>query len=348
MVGMGRGAERGILFKSSESLQRMQDITAIVLDKTGTITKAELAVTNIVTGPNFSEADVLRLAASTEQFSEHPVAQAIVTAARARQISLASAEAFEAIAGQGVRATVEGQRITLGNLLLMQREGVRLHGLKTSGQALQGEAKTTMWLAVNGEAVGVIAVADTIKQGSLGAVHALRERGLRVYMVTGDNEATAQAIARAVGIENVYAEVLPEHKAEKVRELQRGGDVVAMVGDGINDAPALAQADVGIAIGTGTDVAMETADVTLMRGDLNSVVYAITLSRATLRNIKQNLFWAFGYNVGFIPIAAGILAPFAFVPAGLRQLHPIMAAFAMVASDLVIVANALRLKRFRF
>jgi Cu+-exporting ATPase len=348
MVGMGRGAERGILFKSSASLQRMRDVTAVVLDKTGTVTRAELTVTDVVAAKQCNETELLKLAASTEQSSEHPVAEAIVAAARAQSIPLATADEFHAIAGRGVRATVDGQRIMLGNLGLMRNEGVRLNGLAAKADALEAEAKTTMWLAVDGEARGVIAVADTLKESSPAAVARLHDLGLRVLLITGDNEATARAIGEAVGIDDVYAEVLPQDKAEQVSQLQRQGEVVAMVGDGINDAPALAQADVGVAIGTGTDVAMETAGVTLMRGDLNSVADAIRLSRATMRNIKQNLFWAFGYNVACIPIAAGVLAPLPFVPAALRELHPIMAAFAMVASDLIIVVNALRLKRLKF
>ena len=229
----------------------------------------------------------------------------------------------------------------------MEREQIDLGTLQQAAAELQSQAKTTMWLAVDGEPMGVIAVADTIKESSVNAVSGLKKLGLRVKMITGDNEVTGAAIGQRVGIDEVHASVLPEGKAQIVAQLQDQGEIVAMVGDGINDAPALAQADVGIAIGTGTDVAMETADVTLMRGDLNSVTDGIRLSHATLRNIKQNLFWAFGYNVCLIPIAAGVLAPFAFIPKFLRALHPIMAALAMVASDFVIVVNALRLKRFR-
>lgn len=350
MVGMGRGAENGILFKSSEALQRVQDVTAIVLDKTGTVTKGQLAVTDVITAENHAgkRDEILRMAASAERGSEHPIAHAIVTAAKRQGLSLTSPERFDAVAGQGVSAHVESRRVLLGNQSFLQREGVQLNGLTEQVALLQADAKTTMWLAVDGEATGAIAVADTIKDSSAVAVRRLQDLRLQVLLITGDNAATANAIAEKVGVAIVYAEILPEHKAQIVRQLQSEGHVVAMVGDGINDAPALAQADVGIAIGTGTDVAMETADVTIMQGDLTSVVDGIKLSRATMRNIKQNLFWAFGYNVALIPIAAGVLAPIAIVPDFLSKLHPIMAAFAMAASDLVIVANALRLKRFRF
>ncbi len=350
MVGMGRGAERGILFKSSEALQRMGDVTAVVLDKTGTVTEGRLAVTDVIAVDD-SDNDrdrVLRMAAAAEFGSEHPIATAIVAAAEARGLSPERSQVVEAVAGHGIRAEVDRQRVLLGSLRFMQREGVALNGLAEQVATLQAEAKTTMWLAVEGEAWGAIAVSDTIKPSSATAVRALRDLGLEVLLITGDNQRTAEAIAERVGVQIVHAEVLPERKSQHVRELQEAGHVVAMVGDGINDAPALAQADVGIALGTGTDVALETADVTLMRGDLMGVVDAMRLSHATLRNIRQNLGWAFGYNVALIPIAAGVLAPFPWVPTMLRQLHPIMAAFAMVASDLVIVANALRLKTFRF
>jgi len=253
-------------------------------------------------------------------------------------------EAFEAITGHGIAATVEGQRVLVGNRRLMEREGVHLNGLGERAAALEAEARTTMWLAVDGQASALIGVADTIKDGSADAVRALHDLGLTVIMMTGDNQATAEAIAREAGIDRVFAGVLPGDKADYVKQLQAEGLRVGMVGDGINDAPALAQADVGIAIGTGTDVAMETADVTLMRGDLRSVPQAVHLSQATMRNIKQNLFWAFGYNVVLIPIAAGVLAPFAWAPDFLRELSPILAAGAMAFSSISVVGNALRLR----
>lgn len=366
MVGMGRGAENGILFKSSEALQRAGGLTAVVLDKTGTITKGELALTDIVVaksqpapmsiglsmiggalsvGATNDEDRLLSLAASAEKGSEHPIAAAINAAAQARNLPISQPLDYESIAGHGIRAVVNGHDILFGNSRLMEREEVRRNGLEADVLRLQQEAKTAMWLAVDGVAEAVFAVADTVKESSREAVAQLREAGLTVAMLTGDNAATARAIAAEVGIDRVFAEVLPSQKAAQVQALQAEGHVVAMVGDGINDAPALAQADVGLAIGTGTDVAIESADVTLMRGDLRNVSTAINLSNSTLRNIKQNLFWAFFYNVLLIPVAAGALAPFPFVPPWLRELHPIMAALAMVASDLIIITNALRLRR---
>jgi Cu+-exporting ATPase len=350
MVGVGKGAEKGVLFKNSAALEQAHRLSAIVLDKTGTITAGKPAVTDVVLSSH-AEKDalnaekLLRLAASAEKGSEHPLGEAIVHAAAEKSLVLAVPENFTAIAGHGIRAQVDGRALLLGNHRLMERENVHLNGLEAKAAQLQAEAKTAMWVAVDGEASGLIAVADTIKEGSKEAVAALKQLGLEVVMMTGDNAATAQAIAREVGIDRVFAEVLPGDKAAKVAALQSEGHKVAMVGDGINDAPALAQADVGLAIGTGTDVAMETADVTLMRGDLRSVPQAIRLSQATMRNIKQNLGWAFGYNVALIPIAAGILAPFAWAPGFLRELHPILAAGAMAFSSISVVSNALRLRK---
>ncbi len=355
MVGVGKGAENGILFKNSAALEQAHKLTAIVLDKTGTITKGQPSVTDVVASETFvttddrrlTTDDLLRLAASAERGSEHPLGESIVRSARERGLILSEPLGFEGIAGYGIAATVDGHKVLLGNLRLMEREGVYLNGLGPKATQLQGEAKTAMWLAVDGQASALIGVADTIKDGSKEAVAALHKLGLTVVMMTGDNEATAQAIAKEVGIERVLAEVLPGDKASHVKQLQAEGYKVAMVGDGINDAPALAQADVGIAIGTGTDVAMETADVTLMRGDLRSVPQALALSKATMRNIKQNLVWAFGYNIALIPIAAGILAPFGWAPDFLRQLHPILAAGAMAFSSISVVGNALRLRGVR-
>lgn len=349
MVGMGKGAEYGILFKNSSALERAHQVTAVVLDKTGTITQGQLAVTDVATdgASAWSEEELLRLAASAEKGSEHPIGAAIIAAAEARGLRLSPPVRFESIAGHGIAARVDEHDVLLGNLRLMERERIPLNGLQPTLNRLQNEAKTAMWLAVDGQASAVIGVADTVKPSSKEAIAQMRALGLTVVMMTGDNAATAEAIGREVGLDRVLAEVLPGDKAAKVAELQREGYVVAMVGDGINDAPALAQADVGLAIGTGTDVAMESADITLMRGDLRSVPQAIHLSQATLRNIRQNLFWAFGYNAALIPIAAGILAPFAWAPDFLRQLHPIMAALAMVMSDVFVVSNALRLRRVR-
>ncbi len=347
MVGVGKGAENGILFKNSAALEQAHKLTAIVLDKTGTITKGQPSVTDVVASGHaaLNSDELLRLAASAERGSEHPLGESIVRSAKERGLALSEPVAFEGIAGHGIAATVDGQKVLLGNLRLMQREGVHLNGLAPKAEALQAAAKTAMWMAVDGQASALIGVADTIKEGSKEAVAALHKLGLTVVMMTGDNEATAQAIAQEVGIDRVFAEVLPGDKAKHVAKLQEEGYQVAMVGDGINDAPALAQADVGIAIGTGTDVAIETADVTLMRGDLRSVPQALALSKATMRNIKQNLIWAFGYNIALIPIAAGILAPFPWAPDFLRQLHPILAAGAMAFSSISVVSNALRLKK---
>ncbi len=356
MVGTGKGAENGILFKNSEALERAHALKTIVLDKTGTITVGQPAVTDIIASAGADADELLRLAASAERGSEHPLGEAIVKAAKIKNLSLAEPENFEAVAGQGIIARVEGRNIALGNLKLMEAQGVPVKALQADVERLQAEAKTAMWLALDGELAGLIAVADTIKEGSREAVAELHRLGLDVVMLTGDNRATAEAIAGEAGIGpatssgrgRVVAEVLPGDKAAEVKRLQAQGEgLVAMVGDGINDAPALAQADVGIAIGTGADVAMETADVTLMRGDLRSVAQAIALSKATMRTIKQNLFWAFFYNIILIPIAMGVLYPFTSLPMMLRSLHPVLAAFAMAFSSVTVVANSLRLKRFR-
>ena len=349
MVGVGKGAEYGILFKNSAALEQAHKITAVVLDKTGTITRGELAVTDIVASSqaSLSGDELLRLAASAEQGSEHPLGEAIVRQAGELGLALSIPVAFKAMSGFGIAADIDGHKVLLGNHRLMQQEQIVLNGLEPKAEQLQNEAKTAMWLSVDGQASALIAVADTIKEDSRAAIEALHQLGLTVAMLTGDNAATAQAIAAEVGVDRVMAEVLPGEKADHVARLQDEGYVVAMVGDGINDAPALAQADVGIAIGTGTDVAMEAADVTLMRGDLSSVPKAIKLSKATMRNIKQNLGWAFGYNMALIPIAAGVLAPFEWAPDFLRQLNPILAAGAMAFSSISVVTNALRLRRLK-
>jgi Cu+-exporting ATPase len=347
IVGMGKGAETGILFRNSESLERAHKLTAIVLDKTGTLTRGEPSVTDVIISHSASinEETALALAASAERGSEHPLGEAIVRAAHERAIPLIAPQNFEAITGQGVRAEVNGSTVLMGNLALMTGQNIHLNGLEAEAIRLQNEAKTAMWLAVDGQASAVIAVADTIKDGSVEAVQQMHDLGLTVVMMTGDNQATADAIAREVMIDRVFAEVKPGDKAAYVQQLQAEGYVVGMVGDGINDAPALAQADVGIAIGTGTDVAMETANVTLIGGDLRGVSRAINLSKKTVRTIKQNLFWAFAYNVILIPVAAGILAPFAWAPEILRHLHPILAALAMALSDVFVIGNSLRLRQ---
>ena len=349
MVATGRGAQQGILFKNSQALEQAHSLEVIVLDKTGTLTLGEPSVTDIwVKDQKLKNgADrLLYLAASVEAGSEHPLGEAIVRAARERELQLAQPEEFEAQTGQGVVARVEGHRVTLGNAKMMKEGSVPLEGLEAEAERLQSEAKTVVWMAVDGEALGLIGIADTLKPGSKEAVHQMHQLGLTVVMMTGDNAATASKIAEQVGIDRVLSEVLPGEKASQIQKLQsESKGLVGMVGDGINDAPALAQADVGIAIGTGTDVAMETADVTLMRGDLRSVPQAIVLSKATLRTIKQNLFWAFFYNVVLIPVAAGVLYPFAALPGALRSLHPILAVLAMAFSSVTVVTNSLRLKQ---
>jgi Cu+-exporting ATPase len=332
MVGTGKGAERGILIKSGESLERAGTLDTVVLDKTGTITEGQPQVTDVVANGSLSEAEVLRLAASAEKGSEHPLGEAIVEAAESQGLSLDKARDFDAVAGQGIVASLDGKRVLLGNRALMKNHGVDLGSVEDEVGRLQVEGKSTVVLALDGQVEGVIAVADTVKEGSKEAVDRLHEMGLQVVMISGDNKRTAQAIADEVGIDRVLAEVLPEDKAQEVKKLQDVGHVVAMVGDGINDAPALAQADIGMAIGTGTDVAMEVGDIVLMRGDLRSVPQAIQLSRKTMGTIKGNLFWAFAYNTAGIPIAAlGILLPW-------------MAAAAMAFSSIFVVSNSLRLR----
>lgn len=349
MVGIGKGADYGILFRDSAALEQAEKLQAIVLDKTGTITEGKPSVTDVVlsSASTMQQDEILRLAASAERGSEHPLGESIVRSAVERNLALSQPATFEGIAGHGIAATVDGHDILLGNLRLMEREKVALNGLGPAAVDLQSQAKTVMWLAVDGEARSVIGVADTIKEGSAQAIADMHKQGLRVIMMTGDNQATADAIAAQAGVDRVFAEVLPGDKAKYVEQLQAEGHTVGMVGDGINDAPALAQADAGFAIGTGTDVAMEAADVTLMRGDLGSVPQAITLSKATMRNIRQNLIWAFGYNVALIPVAAGVLMLVPGAPSFLQQLHPVFAAGAMAFSSVSVVTNALRLRRLK-
>ena len=357
MVGTGKGAKAGILFRSSEALERAHKLGVVVLDKTGTVTRGEPAVREVVGrlpvavsasgGDDGAERSLLRLAASAERHSEHPLAAAVVREAEARGIALASPDGFTAVPGRGVVASVEGREVVIGTRRLLEERDIDTRALAEDARRMETEARTPLWVAVDGEAAGLFAVADAVREGSREAVAELRRQGLRVVMLTGDNRSTAEAIAREVGIAEVRAEVLPDQKADVVRELGRDGSLVAMVGDGINDAPALVQADVGIAIGTGADVAMEAADITLIRGDLRSVPQALALSRATMRTIKQNLFWAFFYNAVLIPVAAGALYPVASLPMVLRQLHPILAALAMAFSSVSVVGNSLRLRRVR-
>jgi Cu+-exporting ATPase len=335
MVGTGRGATMGILFRNAQALEQLGKITRIALDKTGTLTRGRPMVTRVIPGPGWTVEEVLRLAASVEQGSEHPLAQAVVEAARSQGLPLEKLVGFSALPGRGVLAHLNGRTIRVGQIAWLQAEGVSLNGLEGAVRTLQAQGQTTMLVARDGEAVGVIVLADALKPEAAEAVFALHRMGVRTVMVTGDNQRTAEAIARQAGIDRVFAEVLPGDKAEIVRRLQAEGHRVAMVGDGINDAPALAQADVGIAMGTGTAVAMETADVTLMRGDLRLLPQAVRLSRATMRTIRQNLFWAFFYNVILIPVAA------------LGLLHPMMAAGAMAFSSIFVVTNSLRLRGFQ-
>ncbi len=357
MVGTGRGAEQGILIRNAEALETAHRIDTVVLDKTGTLTRGAPRVTDVVAQGGL-EREVLRLAASAERRSEHPLARALVEHAVGQGLALEEPVGFLATAGEGVTADVGGVSVLVGNRRLMEQRALSLNGLGEQAASMALEGKTPTFVAFGGEVRGIVAMADTLRPESKEAVDGMRRLGIEVVMVTGDNRRTAEAIAADLGIDRVLAEVLPNRKAEVVRQLQSEGRRVAMVGDGINDAPALAQADVGIAIGTGTDVAMETAPVTLMSGDVRGVVRAIALSKATMRTIKQNLFWAFAYNVALIPVAAGVLYPvfnavggvpsdleFAFGEQGF--LNPMLAAAAMALSSVSVVTNSLRLKRAR-
>ena len=356
MVGTGRGAEMGVLIRSGGALETAHKLTTVILDKTGTITEGKPRVTDIVTS-GIDEQALLRLAAAAERGSEHALGEAIVRESQVRGLDLPDVNDFEAFAGKGVRAIVEDHGVIIGTKGFMADHRVNLGMLAEGGAALQSHAKTVVYVAVDGRAAGVIAIADTVKEGAAEAVYGLKSQGIEVVLLTGDNEATARAIAEEVAIDHVIAEVLPDQKAAHVKALQAQGKVVAMVGDGINDAPALAQADIGIAIGTGADVAMEAADVTLMSGDPRGISTAIALSKATMRTIRQNLFWAFAYNVALIPVAAGVLYIFfhdSGVPSGLNWalgdygfLNPMLAGAAMAISSVTVMTNSLRLKRAR-
>lgn len=342
MVGTGKGAENGVLIKSGDALETTHKIQTIVFDKTGTITEGKPKVTDIVTANDLTQDELLRLAASAEKGSEHPLGEATVNGAQEKNLNLAETEDFVAIPGHGIEVTIEESRLLLGNKKLMDDRNISLGNLGAMSDQLAEQGKTPMYIAKDGGIAGIIAVADTIKPNSIPAIKKLHQMGIEVAMITGDNKRTAQAIAKQVGIDRVLSEVLPEDKANEVMKLQKEGKKVAMVGDGINDAPALSQADIGIAIGSGTDVAMESADIVLMRSDLMDVPTAVELSKATIKNIKENLFWAFAYNTLGIPVAMGVLYLF-----GGPLLNPMIAGAAMSFSSVSVLLNALRLKGFK-
>ncbi len=343
MAGTGKGAEHGVLFKGADAIEATSKLEAIIFDKTGTLTRGEPSVTDVhaAPGPALAETEVLRFAAVAEKHSEHPLGEAIVRGAAERGLVVADAERFEAIPGHGVEARHEGRSLLLGNRKLMRERGVDLASLLPRAETLEANGKTAMFLAVDGQAAGIVAVADTVKDRAADAVARLHRLGLEVLMITGDNRRTAEAIARQVGIDRVLAEVLPPDKAEEVKKLQAVGKRVAMVGDGINDAPALAQADVGMAIGSGTDIAKETGHVILIKEDLRDVVVALEVAKATMRKVKENLFWAFSYNVASIPIGAGL-----FYPVFKLVVSPELAALLMAVSSVTVTLNTLLLRRF--
>ena len=343
MVGTGKGAENGILIKSGEALETAHKIKTVVLDKTGTITKGKPVLTDLKVYNNFDGNEILQLAASAENNSEHPLAEAIVNGAKERNVEFKQYDKFRAMPGYGIRVTIDDKEIQIGNRKLMASRKISTEAAEKDYEILSNEGKTPMFISVNNELAGLIAVADVVKETSKGAIERMHKLGLKVIMLTGDNEKTAKYIAKEVGIDSVIAEILPFQKSEEVKKLQEAGEFVAMVGDGINDSPALAQANVGIAIGSGTDVAIESADIVLIRNDLNDVAGAIALSKATITNIKENLFWAFFYNVIGIPFAAGIFYAFFNGP----KLDPMIAAFAMSLSSVSVLMNALRLKFFK-
>jgi len=339
MVGVGRGAQAGVLIKNAEALEHMEKVDTLVVDKTGTLTEGRPAVTAVVAAEGFAEDDLLRLAAAVERASEHPLGAAVVAAAEARGLAMPAIEDFDAPSGKGVSGKVSGRLVVIGNADFMRARGVDVAALAVRADDLRRDGATAIYVGVDGEPAGVLAIADPIKPTTAEAIRTLKAEGLRVVMLTGDNRTTAEAVARSLGIDEVEADVLPEAKHEVVERLKREGRVVAMAGDGVNDAPALAAADVGIAMGAGTDVAIESAGVTLVHGDLNGIVRARRLSEATMSNIRQNLVLAFVYNAAGVPIAAGVLYP-AF---GLL-LSPIVAAAAMALSSVSVIGNALRLR----
>jgi Cu+-exporting ATPase len=340
MVGTGRGATAGILIKNAEALEIMEKIDTLVIDKTGTLTEGKPRLISVIADKDFSEEEILYLGASLERASEHPLAAAIVKGAEEKGIKLAAGEQFESVTGKGVCGRISGRQVALGNAKLMEAQYIDTTPLNKQADALRLEGQTVMFVAVDGKLGGFISVADPIKSSTPEALKALHEAGIKVVMLTGDNKTTANAVAKKLGIDRVEAEVLPEQKTEIVKQLQAEGHIVAMAGDGINDAPALAAAHIGIAMGTGTDIAMESAGVTLVKGDLMGLSKARHLSRATMRNIRQNLFFAFVYNILGIPVAAGVLYPFFGI-----LLSPMIAAAAMSLSSVSVITNALRLRR---
>lgn len=342
MVSSGKGAENGVLIKSGEALETAHKINTIVFDKTGTITEGKPEVTNVITSEGFEEDYLIQLVASAEKASEHPLGEAIVKYAKEKEISLIDVKSFKSITGKGIEVVINNKTIIVGNKRLMNERKVLIGKLEEKFQLLSAEGKTPMYVSVDGNISGIIAVADVIKKNSKIAIERLQKMGIRTIMITGDNEKTAMAIAKQAGIDKVLAEVMPQDKANNVKRIQEKGEIVAMVGDGINDAPALVQSNVGIAIGSGTDIAMESADIILIKNDILDVVTAVQLSKVTIKNIKENLFWAFGYNILGIPIAAGILTLF-----GGPKLNPMIAAAAMSLSSVSVLMNALRLKKFK-
>ncbi|MCP5274650.1 MAG: cadmium-translocating P-type ATPase [Burkholderiales bacterium] len=339
MVGVGKGAQAGVLIKNAEALERMEKVDTLVIDKTGTLTEGKPTVTKIVAAEGFAEDDLLALAASLEQGSEHPLAHAIVMAAKDKELEFSAADEFDSPTGKGVIGKINGQAVALGNAMLMEEKAVDVSALSTQADELRSDGATVIFIAVDGQVAGILAIADPIKETTPDAIKAIQNQGIHIVMLTGDNRRTAESVAKTLGIEAVEAEILPEDKGKIVKKLRDEGRIVAMAGDGTNDAPALAAADVGIAMGTGTDVAMESAGVTLLKGDLTGIVRARKLSVATMRNIRQNLFFAFIYNTAGVPIAAGILYPFFGV-----LLSPVIAAAAMSLSSVSVISNALRLR----
>jgi Cu+-exporting ATPase len=339
MVATGKGATMGVLFRNAEAIEVLRKVDTLVVDKTGTLTEGKPKLTSVVPAAGVDESTLLRVAATLERGSEHPLAAAIVNGATARGIELGSATDFESITGKGVRGTIDGRAVALGNQALMAQLAVDIGTIVERAEALRSEGATAMFLAIDGKAAGLVGVADPIKESTPDAIRALRAEGLRIVMLTGDSQTTARAVAQKLELDDVIAEVLPDQKVEAVKRLQAEGRIVAMAGDGINDAPALAQAQVGIAMGTGTDVAMESAPVTLVKGDLRGIVRARRLSRRTIGNIEQNLFFAFVYNAAGVPVAAGALYPFFGI-----LLSPMIAAAAMSMSSVSVVTNALRLR----